>query len=118
MILPCRPALLRAGRQVLSLIVMTTKRNNIFTIVLLSVYALILVWIVLLKASTVADLKYLPCPRTLNLIPFHYDIEVGTHFEEVVLNALVFVPLGLYLAMLGMKAWKAIPYRAMPEFRI
>ena len=87
---------------------MNNRRNNIFTIVLLSVYGLILVWIVLLKASTVAELKYLPCERTLNLLPFHYDVEVGTHFEEVVLNALVFVPLGLYLSMLGMKAWKAI----------
>ncbi len=87
---------------------MNSKRNNIFTIVLLSVYGLILVWIVLLKASTVAELRYLPCERTLNLVPFHYDVEVGTHVEEVVLNALVFVPLGLYLSMLGMKPWKAI----------
>ena len=87
---------------------MNNRRNNIFTIVLLSVYGLILFWIVLLKASTVAELPYLPCERTLNLVPFHYDVEVGTHFEEVVLNALVFMPFGLYLVMLGMKAWKAI----------
>lgn len=87
---------------------MNSKRNKIFTIVLLSVYGLILVWIVLLKASTVEELKYLPCERTLNLVPFRYDFEVGTHFEEVVLNVLVFVPLGLYLAMLGMKPWEAI----------
>ena len=87
---------------------MNNKQNRIFTSILLCVYGLILVWIVLLKASTVAELKYLPCERTLNLVPFHYDFEVGTHFEEVVLNALVFLPLGLYLSMLGMKAWKAI----------
>lgn len=87
---------------------MKDKRNKVFTIILLCVYALILIWIVLLKASTFAELKYLSCERTLNLIPFHYDVEVGTHVEEVVLNALVFVPLGLYLCMLGMKAWKAI----------
>ena len=87
---------------------MHTKRSRAFTIALLSVYALILIWIVLLKASTPADLCCLPCERTLNLIPFHYDFEVGTHLEEVVLNALVFVPLGLYCSMLGMKPWKAI----------
>ncbi len=87
---------------------MKNRRNRIFTIILLCVYGLILIWIVLLKASTIADLSYLPCARTLNLIPFHYDTEVGTHAEEVVLNALVFVPLGLYLAMLGMKTRKAI----------
>lgn len=87
---------------------MSSKQNRFFTIILLCVYGLILIWIVLLKASMVAELKYLPCERTLNLVPFHYDVEVGTHFEEVVLNALVFVPLGLYLSMLGMKPWKAI----------
>ncbi len=87
---------------------MKDKRNRVFTSILLCVYALILIWIVLLKTSTIAELKYLPCERTLNLVPFHYDVEVGTHVEEVVLNALVFVPLGLYLCMLGMKAWKTI----------
>ena len=87
---------------------MKDKRTKVFTIILLSVYGLILIWIVLLKTSKITELRYLPCERTLNLIPFHYDIEVGTHVEEVVLNALVFVPLGLYLCMLGMKAWKAI----------
>lgn len=87
---------------------MNNKQNRIFTSILLCVYGLILIWIVLLKTSTITELRYLPCERTLNLIPFHYDIEVGTHVEEVFLNALVFVPLGLYLCMLGMKAWKAI----------
>lgn len=87
---------------------MQRKTERIFTVVLLSVYGLILVWIVLLKTSTVAELTYLPCERTLNWIPFYYDTEVGSHIDEVLLNALVFVPLGLYLSMLGMKAWKAI----------
>ena len=87
---------------------MSHKRNTIFTSALLTVYTLFLVWIVLLKTSTVSELKYLPCERTLNLIPFHYEFEVGTHFEEVFLNVLVFMPLGQYLAMLGMKVCKAI----------
>ncbi len=87
---------------------MKNLRNRVFTIILLCVYGLILIWIVLLKTSTAAELKYLPCARTLNLIPFHYDVEVGTHVSEVVLNALVFMPLGLYLCMLGMKARTAI----------
>lgn len=87
---------------------MNSKQNRNFTIILLCMYGLILTWIVLLKASPVSELRYLPCERTLNLIPFHYDTEVGTHLEEVVLNVLVFVPLGLFLVMLGMKAWKAI----------
>lgn len=87
---------------------MTNKKDRAFTIVLLSVYGLILLWIVLLKASSIAELKYLPCERSLNLIPFHYDTEVSAHWNEVLLNVAVFVPLGLYFGMLGVRAWKAI----------
>jgi glycopeptide antibiotics resistance protein len=87
---------------------MENRKNRIFTVVLLCVYAVLLVWIVLLKLSAPADLKYLRCERSLNLIPFHYGTEVGTHLDEVILNVLVFIPLGLYCGMLGRKAWKAI----------
>ncbi len=87
---------------------MINKKDRVFTIVLLSVYGLILLWIVLFKASSFADLNYLPCERSLNLIPFHYDTEVSAHWNEVLLNVAVFVPLGLYLGMLGVRAWKTI----------
>ena len=87
---------------------MKYRKDRIFTVVLFAVYALILVWIVLLKTSTVSELKDLRCERSLNFIPFHYETEVGTHFAEIVLNVLVFVPLGLYLSMFGVKAWQAI----------
>ncbi len=87
---------------------MENKRNQIFTTVLLCIYTLVLVWIVLLKMSSISDLRYLPCPRTVNLIPFHYDTEVKTHLSEIILNVFVFVPFGFLLGMLGIKAWKAV----------
>ena len=87
---------------------MENRKDRIFTVVLLCIYAVLLVWIVLLKLSVPADLKYLRCERSLNLIPFHYRTEVGAHFDEVILNVLVFIPLGLYCGMLGRKPWKAI----------
>ena len=88
--------------------VMANKKDRMFTIVLLCIYGLILVWIVLLKASSPAELKYLPCARSLNLVPFHYDTEVNSHLSETLLNVAVFVPLGLYLGMLGVRWWKTI----------
>ncbi len=87
---------------------MENKRNMIFTTMLLCIYTLVLVWIVLLKMSSISDLRYLPCPRTVNLIPFHYDTEVKTHLSEIILNVFVFVPLGFLLGMLGIKVWKAV----------
>lgn len=87
---------------------MSSKQNRIFTTVLLSVYVLILAWIVLLKLSAIGEWKYLFCERSLNLIPFYYENEVGSHLEEVVLNVFIFVPFGMYLTMLGSDAWKAI----------
>ena len=40
--------------------------------------------------------------RSINLIPFHYDKEVGAafHLTEVLDNFLIFVPMGIYLQML------------------
>ncbi len=87
---------------------MKSRNTRIFTAVLFAIYLLILVWIVMFKASTPADLRYLVCERTLNLVPFHYETEVSSHLQEVVLNALVFFPLGLYGGMLFGKAWKTV----------
>ena len=87
---------------------MCKNRDRIFTKTLLAVYCLLLVWIVLLKIGAPADLRYLACERSINLVPFHYDVETGTHFGEVLLNVLVFIPFGLLLGMLGIRAWKAI----------
>jgi len=40
--------------------------------------------------------------RSINLIPFYYDKEIGTAFylKEVLENLLIFVPMGIYLQML------------------
>lgn len=87
---------------------MDNKKNRIFTSVLLAVYGVILIWIVLLKASSFADLGYLACPRSINLIPFHYDSEVNSHLREIILNVLVFIPLGFLSGMLGVRVWKSL----------
>lgn len=45
--------------------------------------------------------------RSINLIPFYYDKEIGTsfHLKEVFENLLIFVPMGIYLQMLLPKCW-------------
>ena len=40
--------------------------------------------------------------RSINLIPFYYENEIGMgfHLKEVLENAVIFIPLGIYLCML------------------
>lgn len=68
--------------------------------VLFSIYLVLLIWIILFKLQfSISDLDTL---RSVNLIPFHYDNEIGVgfHIKEVLENLLIFVPMGIYLQML------------------
>ena len=68
--------------------------------VLFLIYLALLVWIILLKLQF--SLQDLDTGRSVNLIPFYYDKEIGTafHLKEVLENLLIFVPMGIYLQML------------------
>ena len=48
------------------------------------------------------NINNLDTVRSINLIPFYYDKEIGTvfHLKEVFENLLIFVPMGIYLQML------------------
>lgn len=71
------------------------------TKVLLGSYLALLVWIILFKLGfSLADLEQ---QRSINLIPFHYDTETAFHAKEVINNMLVFLPVGVYLKMLGVR---------------
>ena len=77
--------------------------------ILFGLYLLFLLWIVLLKASfSFADILLLVRDRSVNWIPFHYAEEVGTHRSEVLRNVWIFLPIGLYLRMLGVRWGRAI----------
>jgi len=60
---------------------------------------MLLVWIILFKLQFSFD--GLDTIRSINLIPFHYENEIGMnfHMKEVIENALIFIPLGIYLCM-------------------
>jgi glycopeptide antibiotics resistance protein len=68
--------------------------------VLFLIYLALLVWIILFKSQF--NINDLDTVRSINLIPFYYDKEIGTafHLKEVLENLLIFVPMGIYLQML------------------
>lgn len=78
--------------------------------VLAAIYILVLFWIILFKGQM--SLEHLPHIRNINLIPFGEMLILNgePNFNEVFSNMLIFVPLGLYLAMLnfGRSQWVQI----------
>ena len=80
----------------------STKQRRVAQIVF-GVYLALLTWLVLFKFST--NLSQLPSVRSINWIPFYYDLETNTHRLEVFYNIIVFVPLGVYLHIFREK-WK------------
>ena len=76
------------------------RKSNCLATILFLIYLALLVWIILFKLQfSISDLDKV---RSINLIPFHYDKEVGAafHLTEVLENFLNFVPMGIYLQML------------------
>lgn len=89
---------------------MNQKKRTILYL-LLGLYGLFLIWVILLKAPiSPDDIQYISRMRHINLIPFYYDNEVDSHFNEVLMNVLVFIPFGLYLKLLNLDSKKTIGY--------
>ncbi len=88
-----------------------TKRKIDLTSVLFCIYCLILIWVVLFKASLSWDaIRLLVREREINLIPFFGLGELVLLNREMLLNVIVFVPMGAYLCMLNISAPKAVLY--------
>jgi len=81
------------------------KSNNAnqLTIDLLIIYLIILFWILLFKLGV--RFSYVES-RTVNLIPFRdfWNLNGKIDFPEIIMNIVIFVPLGIYLAIL-LKNW-------------
>ena len=67
------------------------SKNKNLIIILTAIYILFLVWIILLKMSSVSELSDLPSVRRINFIPFYYDEEMPFHLSEVIKNVLIFI---------------------------
>lgn len=76
-----------------------SKAQKIFSSVVFIIYFMLLIWLVLFKLSVnFNELDYI---RSVNLIPFYYDTEIGFafHFKEVLYNVLIFIPLGVCIGI-------------------
>jgi len=78
--------------------------------ILFALYCLILVWLVLFKFTfSFTDIPWFAGPRRVNFIPFYYDTDVGGfHLREVLMNAVIFIPFGIFLKMFDLPAGKIV----------
>ncbi len=79
--------------------------------VLFFLYCLFILWTVVFKNSfSFREIPAMIRPRSLNLIPFYYDNEISVrfHIKEVLMNAVLFFPFGVYLKMLDIPSRKAL----------
>lgn len=79
------------------------EKTNFLVPVLFIIYMVLLVWIIVFKLQF--SISELDTVRSINLIPFYYDNEIGVrfHLTEVLENVAIFAPLGIYLCMLKHK---------------
>lgn len=80
----------------------SNKANNL-TIVLFIIYLISLIWIILFKFNI--HFSNIANQRSINLIPFGKPLILNgkTDFGELILNVLIFAPLGLYAGILFKK---------------
>jgi glycopeptide antibiotics resistance protein len=80
---------------------------NMFTSSLLIIYLVALVWIILFKLNI--QYTYLEHNRSLNLVPFNEPLILNgkPDLGEIKLNALIYIPLGVYVGILFQK-WSII----------
>ncbi len=92
---------------------MTSRSKPKFSLthLLFFLYCLFIVWTVLFKTSfSFSGIPEMTRPRSLNLIPFYYNCEISVrfHIQEVLMNAVLFFPFGVYLKMLDIGTGKSI----------
>lgn len=75
------------------------EKTNFLVPLLFTIYIILLVWIILFKLEF--SISEIDKVRSINLIPFNYKNEIGIkfHLKEVLENALIFIPFGIYLCM-------------------
>lgn len=84
------------------------EKRSFFVLFLFVIYMVLLVWIILFKLQF--SISGIDRIRSINLIPFYYENEIGMnfHLKEVLENAAIFIPLGIYLCM----------FKSEPSFKV
>jgi glycopeptide antibiotics resistance protein len=87
----------------------TTKANK-YTRTLFIIYLIALFWIIVFKFNL--PFSYMGINRSVNLIPFHapFIINGKLHYSELLLNVVIFMPLGVYAGVLFQKwsVWRQL----------
>ena len=88
-------------------------RHKRVTSILFIVYFLLLTWIIVFKMEL--SMSNLVAERSINFIPFKESAIVNGRisFSEIINNAIVFIPVGVFTAMLA-DNWKFIKMTAVP----
>ena len=81
------------------------EKERKLTSVLAMIYLLVLIWIIVFKMQF--SFENLQGIRNINLVPFGESVIINgkIDFDEIIVNVIIFIPLGLYLNMLK-KDWK------------
>ena len=80
------------------------EETRLLVPILFAIYMALLIWIILFKLEF--SISVIKTNRSINLIPFYYGNEIGMrfHLKEVLENAVIFIPLGIYLCMFKYKS--------------
>lgn len=97
---------------------MNAKSQKNITLGLLTVYLIVLTWIILLKMQIDFSLLNNMNLRSINLIPYAGSLIVNGQVDisEIILNIVAFVPFGIYLSMLK-EEWSFIR-KVIPIFGV
>lgn len=76
---------------------MKNKAQQVVTACLFIIYLMVLIWIIVFKLQL--SIRDIPYYRSLNLIPLQGSAN-GDFSTEVYSNVLIFIPFGVYIAML------------------
>ena len=78
-----------------------TERQNVFIIILFTVYMLLLIGVIIFKLPFYSP-EFSDGIRAVNLIPLQgsFDESGAIDWREITQNILIFVPLGIYISML------------------
>lgn len=89
-----------------------TIRQKWLTALLFVIYSTVLIWIILFKMQF--SLQDISTIRYVNVIPFDKPMVTNgkVNYSEMYLNALIFAPFGMYLAMLKPK-WSILTQLAL-----
>lgn len=89
------------------------KKINRLTMALTVIYLVLLVWVVVMKMNTLSELSEIHKIyhiRSINFIPFFYNQENDLHLLEIIINILIFIPIGIYLKILDFNSIRIIVY--------